>query len=113
VLADRAARTVATLSEALDRHRGKGQQQITVKHVTVNADQAVIADTVVGSRKEPAEASNEAKNSAFYLAAIYFRSVKSKTSLSSSHSACLQTATSIRGALPRKSTVRCSLSTSP
>jgi hypothetical protein len=35
------ARPLARLSEALDRHRGKGQQQITVTHVTVNADQAV------------------------------------------------------------------------
>jgi hypothetical protein len=31
-LAEKAARTLARLSEALDRHRGKGQQQITVKH---------------------------------------------------------------------------------
>ncbi len=46
-LADKAARTVAVLAEALDRHRGRGQQQITVKHVTVNADQAVVADQVV------------------------------------------------------------------
>src|SRR5215211_2749675 len=36
------ARPLARLSEALDRHRGNGQQQITVKHVTVNADQAVV-----------------------------------------------------------------------
>jgi hypothetical protein len=48
-LADKAARTVAVLTEALDRHRNRGQQQITVKHVTVNADQAVIADQVVGN----------------------------------------------------------------
>jgi hypothetical protein len=46
-LADKAARTVAVLSERLDQHRGRGQQQITVKHVTVNADQAVVADKVV------------------------------------------------------------------
>lgn len=46
-LADKATRTVAILSEALDRHRGRGQQQIIVKHVTVNADQAVVADQVV------------------------------------------------------------------
>jgi hypothetical protein len=46
-LADKAARTVAVLAEALDRHHGRGQQQITVKHVTVNADQAVVADQVV------------------------------------------------------------------
>ena len=46
-LADRASRTVALLTERLDQHRGRGQQQIVVKHVTVNADQAVVADTVV------------------------------------------------------------------
>ena len=37
------------LTERLDHHRGRGQQQITVKHVTTNnvtADQAIIADSV-------------------------------------------------------------------
>jgi len=34
-LADKAARTVIMLTERLDHHRGRGQQQITVKHVTV------------------------------------------------------------------------------
>jgi hypothetical protein len=52
-LADKAARTVAVLAEALDRHRGRGQQQITVKHVTVNADQAVVADQVVTATRSP------------------------------------------------------------
>lgn len=46
-LADKAARTVATLTETLDRHRGRGQQQITVRHVTVNAEQAVVADQII------------------------------------------------------------------
>jgi hypothetical protein len=46
-LADKAARTVALLTERLDHHRGRGQQQIVVKHVTVNADQAVVTDSVV------------------------------------------------------------------
>jgi hypothetical protein len=46
-LADKATRTVAMLSERLDQHRGRGQQQIVVKHVTVNADQAVVADQIV------------------------------------------------------------------
>ena len=46
-LADKATRTVALLTERLDQHRGRGQQQIVVKHVTVNADQAVVTDTVV------------------------------------------------------------------
>jgi hypothetical protein len=48
-LADKAARTVALLTERLDHHRGRGQQQITVKHVTTNnvtADQAIITDSV-------------------------------------------------------------------
>jgi hypothetical protein len=49
-LADKAARTVAVLTERLDQHRGRGQQQITVKHVTVNADQAVVTDHVVTGR---------------------------------------------------------------
>jgi hypothetical protein len=43
-MADRAQRTVAILTERLDRHRGAGQQSITVKHVTVNADNAIVGD---------------------------------------------------------------------
>jgi hypothetical protein len=45
--ADKASRTVAMLTERLDHHRGRGQQQIVVKHVTVNTDQAMITDTIV------------------------------------------------------------------
>ena len=48
-LADKATRTTMMLTERLDHHRGRGQQQITVKHVTTNnvtADQAIIADSV-------------------------------------------------------------------
>ena len=48
-LADKATRTVVLLTERLDHHRGRGQQQITVKHVTTNnvtADQAIITDSV-------------------------------------------------------------------
>ena len=45
-LADKAARTVVMLTERLDHHRGRGQQQITVRHVTVNADQALVAENV-------------------------------------------------------------------
>ena len=37
------ARTYATLIEALNRHRGKGQQKVTVEHVHVHAGgQAVV-----------------------------------------------------------------------
>jgi hypothetical protein len=54
-LADKASRTVALLSERLDHHRGRGQQHITVKHVTVNADQAVVTDQVIsGNAKDAA-----------------------------------------------------------
>jgi hypothetical protein len=45
-LAEKAARTMAMLTERLDQHRSRGQQQITVRHVAVNAAQAVVADTV-------------------------------------------------------------------
>jgi hypothetical protein len=48
-LADKAARTVVLLTERLDHHRGRGQQQITVTHVTTNnvtADRAIIAESV-------------------------------------------------------------------
>src|SRR5215813_11599081 len=49
-LADKACRTVALLSERLDQHRGRGQQQTIVKQVTVNADQAVVADQIVNGK---------------------------------------------------------------
>ena len=54
-LADKATRTVAVLTERLDQHRGRGQQQITVKHITVNADQAVVTDSVVSGRPASSE----------------------------------------------------------
>ena len=54
--ADRATRTVALLTERLDQHRGRGLQQITVKHVTVNAEQAMVADQIVGGQLEPLSA---------------------------------------------------------
>jgi hypothetical protein len=53
-LADKAARTVASLTERLDHHRGRGQQQITVKHVTVNADQALVAEQVLTGKPDDA-----------------------------------------------------------
>jgi hypothetical protein len=55
-LADKAARTVVLLTERLDHHRGRGQQQIVVKHVTVNADQAMVAETITTAM--PALSSN-------------------------------------------------------
>jgi hypothetical protein len=41
--ANKLSRTYATLLEALNRHRGKGQQKVTVEHVHVHAGgQAVV-----------------------------------------------------------------------
>ena len=42
------------LTEKLDHHRGRGQQQIVVKHVTVNADQAVITDQILAGERSTA-----------------------------------------------------------
>jgi hypothetical protein len=54
-LADRASRTVAMLTERLDHHRNRGQQQIVVQHTTtVNANQAVVTDSVVTGKKNEA-----------------------------------------------------------
>jgi hypothetical protein len=49
-LADKASRTVAMLTERLDQHRNRGQQQITVKRLTVNADQAVVTDQIISNK---------------------------------------------------------------
>ncbi len=57
-LADKAARTVVMLTERLDHHRGRGQQSITVKHVTVNADQAMVAETITTGTTAPALQNN-------------------------------------------------------
>ena len=62
-LADKASRTVGMLAERLDQHRNRGHQQIVVKHVTVNADQALVTDSVVTGKN------NEAASSAKLLAA--------------------------------------------
>jgi hypothetical protein len=62
-LADKAARTVMMLTERLDHHRGRGQQQITVKHVTTNnvtADQAIVADRVTTGGGEARNVSSPA-----------------------------------------------------
>jgi len=40
--ANKLSRTYATLLEALNRHRGKGQQHVTVEHVHVNGGQAIV-----------------------------------------------------------------------
>jgi len=63
-LADKAARTAMMLTARIDHHRNQGKQQIVVQHTTtVNADQAVITDSVVTGKN------NEA-SSAKLLAAV-------------------------------------------
>lgn len=48
--ANKLSRTWATLLEALNRHRGKGQQKVTVEHVHVHAGgQAVVGAVEAGS----------------------------------------------------------------
>ena len=57
-LADKAARTVAMLTERLDHHRNQGKQQIVVQHITtVNANQAVVTDSVVTGNNNDAASS--------------------------------------------------------
>jgi hypothetical protein len=47
--ANKLSRTYATLLEALNRHRGKGQQKVTVEHVHVHAGgQAVVGSVQAG-----------------------------------------------------------------
>src|SRR6516165_8677424 len=53
--ANKLSRTYAALTEALDRHRGKGQQRITVEHVNVHAGGQAIVGAVAprdGSSQE-------------------------------------------------------------
>ncbi len=44
--ANKLVRSYAALVEALDRHRGKGQQTVRVEHVTVNAGGQAIVGAV-------------------------------------------------------------------
>ncbi len=60
--ANKLSRTYATLLEALNRHRGKGQQKVTVEHVYVHAGgQAVVGNVNAltpqggGVREKPGE----------------------------------------------------------
>ena len=54
--ANKLSRTYVTLLEALNRHRGKGQQKVTVEHVHINAGGQAIVGTV-----HPTSASRESK----------------------------------------------------
>jgi hypothetical protein len=51
--ANKLGRTYAVLAETLDRHRGKGQQRITVEHVNVLAGgQAIVGVVTLGLRND-------------------------------------------------------------
>src|SRR5215472_3346534 len=59
--AEKLSRTYAALVEALDRHRGKGQQRITVEHVNIQAGGQAIVGSVTsggGTGQEEAEETN-------------------------------------------------------
>jgi hypothetical protein len=59
--ANKLSRTYAVLLDALNRHRGKGQQKVTVEHVHVNAGgQAIVG--VVHSPEVKSEKSEEQAN---------------------------------------------------
>jgi|SRR5215475_11709014 len=45
--ANKLSRTYATLLEALNRHRGKGQQKVTVEHVHVHSGGQAIASAAI------------------------------------------------------------------
>src|SRR3954466_13665862 len=44
--ANKLSRTYATLLDALNRHRGKGQEKVTVEHVHVHAGGQAVVGTV-------------------------------------------------------------------
>jgi hypothetical protein len=54
--ANKLSRTYATLLEALNRHRGKGQQKVTVEHVHVhNGGQAIVGNVEGGGMRTKTE----------------------------------------------------------
>jgi hypothetical protein len=61
---NKSSRTFATLLEALNKHRGKGQQKVTVEHVHVHAGGQAIVGTVTrggGSAATSEDQSHEPK----------------------------------------------------
>src|SRR4030081_2078501 len=51
--ANKLSRTYSTLLEALNRHRGKGQQKVTVEHVHVHAGGQAVVGMVAPSPGPP------------------------------------------------------------
>jgi hypothetical protein len=66
--ANKLSRTCALLLDALNRHRGKGQQKVTVEHVHVNAGgQAIVGavDSPKGNSKKSEEEANAGRAIAY------------------------------------------------
>ena len=74
--ANKLCRTYAALTEALDRHRGKGQQRITVEHVNVHAGgQAIVgAVTAEGESSQKSEQQTHATREITHEPGIPMRS---------------------------------------
>ena len=63
------SRSFAVLLEALNRHRGKGQQKVTVEHVTVNAGgQAIVGAVATPGRGGGANLRNNPMHLPMHLA---------------------------------------------
>jgi hypothetical protein len=58
--ANKLSRTYATLLEALNRHRGKGQQKVTVEHVHVHeGGQAIVGNVEAGGEGAAAKSKEQ------------------------------------------------------
>ena len=51
--ANKLSRTYATLIDALNRHRGKGQQKVTVEHVHVHAGGQAVDEATLNAAGPP------------------------------------------------------------
>lgn len=60
--ANKLSRTYAALLEALNRHRGKGQQKVTVEHVHVHAGGQAVVGTVNAAAQEGGGAANQTED---------------------------------------------------
>jgi hypothetical protein len=74
--ANKLSRTYAALTDALERHRGKGQQRITVEHVNVHAGgQAIVGAVAPGAgRRQKSEGQTGATRGITHEPSIPMRS---------------------------------------
>jgi hypothetical protein len=72
--ANKLSRSFAVLLEALNRHRGKGQQKVTVEHVTVNAGGQAIVGSVATPGGGAADKSEEQPHALTHAPGIPMRS---------------------------------------